>query len=133
VRRCLARLGRSHASVKGALDTRAQVLAHSTHIRMYSGVRIGHGPIIRQWWQDQDNRQFARLSRFLMNTGEFAERREAVKVSLGVDKLLILRHDESRVLMNAIASAVTRHGTRLLGSFSKLVECSKTISSFQTS
>ena len=33
---------------------------------------------------------FAHLPYFLMNTGEFAERREAVEGSLGVDKLLIL-------------------------------------------
>jgi hypothetical protein len=32
-----------------------------------------------------------RLSYFLMNTGEFAERREVVKDSLGVDKFPILR------------------------------------------
>ena len=59
------------------------------HICMHSRVRIGRGPIIaptRQWWQDRDNRQFARLSYFLMNADEFTERRE-----LGIDKLPILR------------------------------------------
>ena len=47
-------------------------------------------PIIAQWWQNQDNRQFARLSYFLIDTGEFTERREVVKDSLGIDKLPIL-------------------------------------------
>ena len=58
---------------------------------------------------------------FLMNAGEFTERREVIKHSLGIDKLLILCifHDESRVLVNVIASS---RGTRLLESFSKLVE-----------
>ena len=76
---------------KGALDAQMRVL---THIYTHSRVRIGRGPIIaptRQWWQDRDNRQFARLSYFLMNIGEFTERREVVKDSLGIDKLLILR------------------------------------------
>ena len=36
-------------------------------------------PIIAQWWQDEDSRQFACLSYFLMGTAEFTERREAVK------------------------------------------------------
>ena len=40
-------------------------------------------PIIAQWWQDRDGRQFARLSYVLMSTAEFTERREAVKDSLG--------------------------------------------------
>ena len=64
------------------------------HIRTHSRVRIGRGPIIaptRQWWQDRDNRQFARLSYFLTNAGEFTERREVVKDSIGIDKLPIVR------------------------------------------
>ena len=63
------------------------------HIRTHSRVHIGHGPIIaltRQWCQDRDNRQFASLSYFLINTGEFTEQREVVKDSLGIDKLPIL-------------------------------------------
>ena len=67
-----------------------------THVRTHSRVRIGRGPIIaptRRWWQDRDNRQFASLSYFLMNSGEFTEQREVhvVKDSLGIDKLPILR------------------------------------------
>ena len=63
------------------------------HIRTHSQVRIGRGPIVaptRQWRQNQDNRQFARLSYFLMNTDEFNERREVVKDSPGIDMLPIL-------------------------------------------
>ena len=88
---------RSRARTKRALDAQARVLAraHSRiSARAHSRVRIGRGPIIaptRQWWQDRDNRQFARLSYILMNAGEFTERREVVKDSLGIDKLPILR------------------------------------------
>ena len=80
----------------GALDTQARVLARSrisARTREYVHC-IGRGPIIaptKQWWQDPDNRQFACLSYFLMNAGEFTERREVVKDSLGIDKLPILR------------------------------------------
>ena len=73
-----------------ACQRRPRRISARTHAR----VRIGRGPIIaptRQWWQDRDNRQFARLSYFLMNAGEFTERREVVKDSLGIDKLPILR------------------------------------------
>ena len=61
--------------------SRAQALARalvSTYRR--------RGPIIalkRQWWQHRDSRQFACLSYFLMRTGEFAEKREVVRNSLG--------------------------------------------------
>ena len=84
-----------------------------------------------QLWHQQDsggkirdNRQFARLSYFLMETGEFTELKEVVKYPLGIDKLPIfcIFHDKSRVLMNVIASTVTCGGTRLVESFSKLVE-----------
>ena len=97
------------------------------HIRMHSQVCMRRGPIIaptRRWWQDGDNRQFARLLYFLMNTGEFTEQREVVKDSLGINKLPILCifHDESQVLVNMITSTVARRGMRLLESFSKLVE-----------
>ena len=59
-----------------------------SHTRAYPHTLVS--PIIAQWWQNQDNRQFARLSYFLINTGEFTERREVVKDSLGIDKLPIL-------------------------------------------
>ena len=107
---------------------RTRVSTHMlAHIRTHSQVRIGRGPIIaptRQWRQNQDNREFARLSYFLMNTGEFNEQREAVKDSPGIDMLPILYifHYKSRVLMNVIVSTVTRWSTTLLESFSKLIE-----------
>ena len=55
-----------------------------------------------------------------MNTGEFTERREVLKDSLGIDELPILCifHDESRVLVNVITSS---QGMRPLESFSSLL------------
>ncbi len=57
--------------------------------------------------QDRDNRQLVCLLDFLMNIGEFVERRKAVKESLRLDKLLTLCifGVESRILADAIASA----------------------------
>ena len=66
-----------------------QALSTLTHIHTHLRVCVGRGPIIaptRQWWQDQDNRQFECLLYFLMNTGE---QREAVKDLLVIDKLHI--------------------------------------------
>ena len=101
-RRWLAWPWHSRTRAKGALDAQARVLARSRiSARMHSWVRIGRGPIIaptRQWWQDRDNRQFMHLSNFLMITGEFTERREEVKDSLGIDKLPILCIFSWRVL-----------------------------------
>ena len=67
--------------LKGALGTRARVLAHAlASTYMYRR----RGPIIvpkRQWWQDRDSRKVVRLSHF-MSSGEFTKQREAVKDSL---------------------------------------------------
>jgi hypothetical protein len=91
---------------------------------MHSRVRIGRGPIIAPPRQDRD-RQFARLSYFLMNTGEFAERREVVKDSKhrqAFNSLYFFMASLEYVLVNVIASTVTRRGTRFFERFSKLVE-----------
>ena len=95
-----------------------------TNLRTRSWVCIGRGPIIapiRQWWQDWDNGQFVCLSYFLMNTGEFTERREAVK---GIDKLPILYIFSWQVSITRERDREHCHPPRheIFRSFSKLVE-----------
>ena len=95
------------------------------------------GPIIalkRQWWQDRDSRQFTRLWYFLMSTGKFTERREAVKDSIGGRQAFTYSlHFSCQVLSTHERDHEHFHmqGTRFLESFNKQREAVKVLLAFK--